>query len=98
MTHRGIAASVAFVTGHREGGDLTALDDLAKSVDTLVVLMPAELDAIAVRLSALLGPDRPAALVSQATTAHQQVVRADREHRGGGASSPPRATFHPCGR
>jgi uroporphyrin-III C-methyltransferase / precorrin-2 dehydrogenase / sirohydrochlorin ferrochelatase len=76
VTHRGIAASVAFVTGHREGGDLAAMDALAKSVDTLVVLMPAELDAIAVRLSALLGPDRPAAMVSQATTAHQQVVRA----------------------
>jgi uroporphyrin-III C-methyltransferase / precorrin-2 dehydrogenase / sirohydrochlorin ferrochelatase len=76
VTHRGVAASVAFVTGHRAGGDLAAFDDLAKSVDTLVVLMPAELDAIAGRLSAVLGPDRPAAIVSQATTAHQQVVRA----------------------
>ena len=76
VTHRGVAASVAFVTGHRAGGDLAALDDLAKSVDTLVVLMPAELDAIAGRLSAVLGPDRPAAIVSQATTAEQQVVRA----------------------
>ena len=76
VTHRGVAASVAFVTGHRAGGDLAALDDLAKSVDTLVVLMPAELDAIAGRLSAVLGSDRPAAIVSQATTPHQQVVRA----------------------
>ncbi len=76
VTHRGVAASVAFVTGHRAGGDLAAFDDLAKSVDTLVVLMPAELDAIAARLSAVLGPDRPAAIVSQATTPEQQVVRA----------------------
>jgi siroheme synthase len=49
---------------------------VAASVDTLVVLMPAELDAIAGRLSAVLGPDRPAAIVSQATTDNQQVVRA----------------------
>jgi uroporphyrin-III C-methyltransferase/precorrin-2 dehydrogenase/sirohydrochlorin ferrochelatase len=76
VTHRGVAASVAFVTGHRKGGDLAGFDDLANSVDTLVVLMPAELDAIAGRLSAVLGPDRPAAIVSQATTAEQQVVRA----------------------
>ena len=76
VTHRGVAASVAFVTGHRAGGDLTALDALARSVDTLVVLMPAELDALAGRLSAALGPDRPAAIVSRATTPDQQVVRA----------------------
>jgi len=76
VTHRGVAASVAFVTGHRAGGDLSALDDLARSVDTLVVLMPAELDAIAGHLSAALGPDRPAAIVSRATTPDQQVVRA----------------------
>lgn len=76
VTHRGVAASVAFVTGHRVGGDLAALEDVARSVDTLVVLMPAELDVIAERLAAALGPDRPAAIVSQATTPHQRVVRA----------------------
>jgi uroporphyrin-III C-methyltransferase/precorrin-2 dehydrogenase/sirohydrochlorin ferrochelatase len=76
VTHRGVAASVAFVTGHRAGGELTALEDLATSVDTLVVLMPAELDAIAGRLAAALGYDRPAAIVSKATTPEQQVVRA----------------------
>jgi uroporphyrin-III C-methyltransferase len=76
VTHRGVAASVAFVTGHRAGGDLAALEDAARGVDTLVVLMPAELDAIAERLAAVLGPDRPAAIVSQATTPHQRVVRA----------------------
>jgi uroporphyrin-III C-methyltransferase/precorrin-2 dehydrogenase/sirohydrochlorin ferrochelatase len=76
LTHRGVAASVAFVTGHRAGGELTALEDLARSVDTLVVLMPAELDSIARRLAAALGPDRPAAIVSKATTPEQQVIRA----------------------
>jgi uroporphyrin-III C-methyltransferase/precorrin-2 dehydrogenase/sirohydrochlorin ferrochelatase len=76
VTHRGVAASVAFVTGHRAGGDLSSLEAVAASVDTLVVLMPAELDTIARRLSAVLGPDRPAAIVSQATTHNQRVVRA----------------------
>jgi uroporphyrin-III C-methyltransferase / precorrin-2 dehydrogenase / sirohydrochlorin ferrochelatase len=76
VTHRGTSASVAVVTGHRAGGDLSELDDLARCVDTLVVLMPAELDAIARRLSSVLGPDRPAAIVSKATTPEQRVVRA----------------------
>jgi uroporphyrin-III C-methyltransferase/precorrin-2 dehydrogenase/sirohydrochlorin ferrochelatase len=76
VTHRGVAASVAFVTGHRAGGENTALAELARSVDTLVVLMPAELDSLARRLSAALGADRPAAIVSKATTPEQQVIRA----------------------
>jgi uroporphyrin-III C-methyltransferase/precorrin-2 dehydrogenase/sirohydrochlorin ferrochelatase len=76
VTHRGVAASVAFVTGHRMSGDLSALEALAQSVDTLVILMPAELEAIAGRLSSVLGPDRPSAIISQATTADQVVVRA----------------------
>jgi uroporphyrin-III C-methyltransferase len=76
VTHRGVAASVAFVTGHRVGGDLSALEALAQSVDTLVILMPAELEAIAGRLSRVLGADRPSAIISQATTADQLVVRA----------------------
>jgi uroporphyrin-III C-methyltransferase len=36
LTFRGIAASVAFVTGHREGGELARFD---ASADTLVVFM-----------------------------------------------------------
>jgi uroporphyrin-III C-methyltransferase/precorrin-2 dehydrogenase/sirohydrochlorin ferrochelatase len=76
VTHRGVAASVAFVTGHRAGGDVSELDALARSVDTLVVLMPAELEAIAGRLAEVLGSDRPAAIISKATTPGQQVVRA----------------------
>jgi len=76
VTHRGVAASVAVVTGHRAGGDLSHLEGLARSVDTLVVLMPAELEEIAQRLAAVVGPGRPAALVSNATTAAQRVIRA----------------------
>ncbi len=76
VTHRGVAASVAFVTGHRAQRDPVDLDALARSVDTLVVLMPADLEAIAARLSTVLAPNRPAAIVSQATTPNQQVVRA----------------------
>ena len=38
--------------------------------------MPAELEAIAARLAAVLGSDWPAAIISQATTAYQMVVRA----------------------
>jgi uroporphyrin-III C-methyltransferase/precorrin-2 dehydrogenase/sirohydrochlorin ferrochelatase len=76
LTHRGVAGSVAIVTGHRADGATADLERLAASVDTLVVLMPRRLDAIAQRLLAVLGPDTPAAVISRATTATQQVVRA----------------------
>ena len=76
VTHRGVAASVAFVTGHRAVSDPVDLDAIARNVDTLVVLMPVEIETIAGRLSAVLGYDRPAAIVSQATTPGQRVVRA----------------------
>lgn len=71
-----MSGSVAIVTGHRVDGPTADLERLAASVDTLVVLMPAHLDAIAQRLSSALGSDRPAALISRATTPQQQVVRA----------------------
>ena len=76
VTHRAVSGSVAIVTGHRVDGPPADLERLAASVDTLVVLMPAHLDAIAQRLSSALGSDRPAALISRATTPQQQVVRA----------------------
>jgi uroporphyrin-III C-methyltransferase/precorrin-2 dehydrogenase/sirohydrochlorin ferrochelatase len=76
VTHRGVAASVAFITGHRALDAPSALEDLARTVDTLVVLMPSDLEALTTRLVSVLGPDRPAAIVSQATTAQQHVVRA----------------------
>jgi uroporphyrin-III C-methyltransferase / precorrin-2 dehydrogenase / sirohydrochlorin ferrochelatase len=76
VTHRGVAASVALVTGQRALSDPVDLDAIARSVDTLVVLMPSEIETIAGRLAAVLGSDHPAAIVSQATTPGQQVVRA----------------------
>lgn len=76
LTHRGIAGSVAIVTGHRATGAPADLERLAGSVDTLVVLMPSQLDAITRQLSAVLGPDRPAAIISRATTPDQEVLRA----------------------
>jgi uroporphyrin-III C-methyltransferase/precorrin-2 dehydrogenase/sirohydrochlorin ferrochelatase len=76
LTHRGVARSVAIVTGHRADGEIADLERLAASVETLVVLMPARLDVIARRLSDALGEDRPAALISRATTPQQRVVRA----------------------
>jgi uroporphyrin-III C-methyltransferase/precorrin-2 dehydrogenase/sirohydrochlorin ferrochelatase len=76
VTHRGVAGSVAFVTGHRADCEPLDLESLATNVDTLVVLMPSEIESIASRLAAVLGDDRPSALVSQATTPNQRVVRA----------------------
>jgi uroporphyrin-III C-methyltransferase / precorrin-2 dehydrogenase / sirohydrochlorin ferrochelatase len=76
VTHRAVSGSVAIVTGHRLDGLPADLERLAAGVDTLVVLMPAQLDVIALRLASILGSDCPAAIVSRATTPQQQVVRA----------------------
>jgi uroporphyrin-III C-methyltransferase / precorrin-2 dehydrogenase / sirohydrochlorin ferrochelatase len=76
LTHRGLAGSVAIVTGHRADGAVADLERLAEAVDTLVVLMPRSLDVIARRLSRVVGQDMPAAVISCATTAAQRVVRA----------------------
>jgi uroporphyrin-III C-methyltransferase / precorrin-2 dehydrogenase / sirohydrochlorin ferrochelatase len=79
LTHRDIASSVAFVTGHA-GAEATppaGLGDLARVADTLVVLMPlGNLEALAGELMTALGPERPAALVASASLPGQQVVRA----------------------
>jgi uroporphyrin-III C-methyltransferase/precorrin-2 dehydrogenase/sirohydrochlorin ferrochelatase len=76
LTFRGVAASVAVVAGHRVDGGHDAVERLAAEADTLVVLMPGELESLAARLSSVVGADRPAALISSATTAAQTVVRA----------------------
>jgi uroporphyrinogen III methyltransferase / synthase len=81
VTHRGLAASAAVVTGHeasdkppgRAGVDWEAL---ATAADTLVILMGVgRLGAIVPRLVA--GgrpPDTPAAIVERGTTPRQRVV------------------------
>ena len=76
LTFRGLAASVAVVAGHRVSGADDAVERLAAEADTLVVLMPGDVETLAARLSSVVGAQRPAALVSAATTAAQAVVRA----------------------
>lgn len=74
VTHRDVAASVAIVTGQQVDGRLDHLARIASTVDTLIVLMPMQLDAITTRLATVLGADRPAALVSSASLDDESVV------------------------
>ncbi len=77
VTHRGLASSVAIVTGQGRDGVAADLERLAGTVDTLVVLMPGQhLEEITARIARVVGPDRPAALVASATTPAQTVFRA----------------------
>lgn len=79
LTHRDTNSAVTFVTGHNASGvvpDSVDWSAVAKGSDALVVYMP--LKHIA-RISEMLieagrAPDEPAALVSKATTAEQQIV------------------------
>ena len=81
VTHRGVAASFAVVTGHEDPTKPAAQvrwAELATATDTLVVLMGVgRLDGIA---RALIDggrpPSTPAALVVEATTPRQRVVEA----------------------
>jgi uroporphyrin-III C-methyltransferase len=79
MTHRATATAVTFVTGHNLSGAVP--DDLdwsalAGGAQVLVFYMALKhIDEIVSRLLAAgCDPDRPAALVAQATTEHQQVI------------------------
>ena len=76
LTHRGVAASVAITTGQQATSGPDRLAGLAASADTLVVLMPSDLDGITSRIAAVVGADRPAALVSAATLPGQRVTAA----------------------
>ncbi len=78
VTLRGVASSLAIVTGSdRDGASPARLERIAAAVDTLVVLMPlGNLERVCARLVDAVGPDRPAALVSSATLRDQEVVRA----------------------
>jgi uroporphyrin-III C-methyltransferase len=81
VTHRGLAAAVTVVTGHRRPGDeeATDWDALARVGGTIVVLMGvAERAAIAARLMAGgRAADTPVAVVERAGTASQRVRRGD---------------------
>ena len=78
LTHRGVASSVAVVTGHAGGGGSPPVhwDRLAGAVDTVVVLMGlANLRRIARELIAHgRDPRTPAALIERGTTEAQRTV------------------------
>lgn len=80
LTHRGLAHSVRYVTGHCRGDVALDLDwdGLADPNTTLVVYMGlAHLDTICRRLTtAGLPADTPAAAISRGTTPKQRIVRA----------------------
>lgn len=76
LTHRGVAASVSIVAGHSASGQSERLEAIAASAETLVVLMPHDLAAIAGRIARVVGADRPAALIIGATTRHERTLRA----------------------
>jgi uroporphyrin-III C-methyltransferase/precorrin-2 dehydrogenase/sirohydrochlorin ferrochelatase len=77
VTFRGVSGSVAVTTGRDSTGEVPDnLERLAVAVDTLVVLMPLHaLDGISARLAAVIGFERPAAVIANATTDDQRVVR-----------------------
>ncbi len=79
LTYRGLAASVAVVTGHEVSGAHQPTDWAALArIHTLVVLMGLHrADAVcAALLAAGRAPETPVAVVSRATTSEQVVLRA----------------------
>lgn len=77
VTHRGVARSFAVVTASTAHGDPEPpnLADLARSVDTLVILMGASrLEELCLALREQLGDDHPAAIVQWATTPDERTV------------------------
>lgn len=80
LTHRGVANSVRFLTGHsRKGGTdpLFVAENAADPDSTLVVYMGlATLPSLASRLMHHgLPPDTPAAAIERGTTPQQRLVR-----------------------
>lgn len=77
VTHRGVAHSVAFVTGHDATGAVPAIDwaALARGTDVLVLYMALrQIGAIAARLRAAgRSASEPVAFISEATTPRQRV-------------------------
>ncbi|MEI7713051.1 MAG: uroporphyrinogen-III C-methyltransferase [Rhodospirillales bacterium] len=78
ITHRGLARSVAFATGHDSSGALADIDwaSLARGAEVLVLYMAQrQIGAIADRLIAAgRAPEEPVALVANATGPNQTVV------------------------
>jgi uroporphyrin-III C-methyltransferase len=78
VTHRGLAHSVAFVTGHDASGELPDLDwlALARGADVLVLYMALRrIGAIAANLRAAGRPAaEPVAFITEATTPRERVA------------------------
>lgn len=93
VTHRGLAAAVTVVTGHRRVGDEADTDweALARVGGTLVVLMGVGQRAyIAERLQAGgLGPETPVCVVMKGTRPEQRTIRTTLERLGATAIEPP---------
>ena len=74
LTMRGVASSLA-VTSAEGDASLARLRQLASAADTLVVLMAhAKLKSVTSALAEVLGPGRPAAVISNATLPTQELV------------------------
>jgi len=77
VTMRGVSSSLAITTARGGGDGKERLRDLARSADTLVVLMPrANLAEVAATLVKAVGGSRPAAIISNATLPEQRSVSA----------------------
>jgi uroporphyrin-III C-methyltransferase len=77
LTYRGVAASFAVATGHRQNLDAGTWTQY-RAIDTLVVLMGVEFrDIIAAQLIAAgRSPDEPIAFIERGTTRNEKVVTA----------------------
>ena len=96
VTHRGLAHSVAFVTGHDASGELPELDwpALARGADVLVLYMALRrIGAIAANLRAAgRSGTEPVAFITEATTPRQRVaVTTLAEAERAAAAIPPNA-------
>ncbi len=80
LSHRTYSSSVAIVTGHEDPSKVEGRvkwGELAKSVDTIVILMAVErLNQIAAKLinEGALHPETPVAAIESATTENQKTV------------------------
>ena len=85
LTYRGVARSVAIVTGRCKGGDLTDWSKVAR-VDTLVILMGIKYRARIAQSLIACGRDREevVAFVERGTTAEERVVTGTMAEVAGG--------------
>jgi uroporphyrin-III C-methyltransferase len=94
ITHRGVAGSVAVITGHRaEDGQGEGWGRFAQAADTLVFLMAVQtMPCLTAQLIAAgRAPETPAAVIRQGTLPDQQVVTgtlADIADRAAGMAPP----------